>query len=306
VIAPDCDVCAVGVCFLWSVFADDMGIHDVHSAVHWDVVVVVDRLECDHALDPFFGGVGRADTNALAQVAEFIGVGLIPDFFVRQCSNMVLVSVSRTTATMGGWLLMGCSSLLSISTSRAWRLAAVHVHVQAAMCSSWHGSLEAGFGGMQRDRAGPLSIARAVVVACLAFVACAMVVACSALLGVMAPMEVMQLAAPWRCCWAWCCCIRLVGWSCRSQAFPRKWVTLSRLVVEAMEDGSEGFDVCELHVVWCSWRVRYGCVYGVERVNDFVLHGDMQTQEAVVVEPDSIADDYGLQCLGEDVVALVM
>ena len=47
-------------------------------------VLVADWLESVGALDSLFCGVGRADTNALAQAAKLIGIGLIPNVLVRQ------------------------------------------------------------------------------------------------------------------------------------------------------------------------------------------------------------------------------
>ena len=76
-ISADGDARAVGIALLWADLTNHFGISDFGSAVGWDVFEP-DEEEGVGSLDALACAVGGgADT--LAEAAEFVGVGVVPD-----------------------------------------------------------------------------------------------------------------------------------------------------------------------------------------------------------------------------------
>ena len=76
-ISSDGDECAVGIAFLWSDLAYYFGVGDFGSAVGWNVLELDDE-EGVGSLDALACAVGGG-ANTLAEAAEFVGVGVVPD-----------------------------------------------------------------------------------------------------------------------------------------------------------------------------------------------------------------------------------
>ena len=67
----------VGIALLWADLANHFGVSDCFSAVRRDILEA-DEEEGVGAFDTLVGAVGRG-ADALAEPAEFVRVGLIPD-----------------------------------------------------------------------------------------------------------------------------------------------------------------------------------------------------------------------------------
>ena len=75
------DACVVGIHLLWAHFADNACVGDIGTFVLWDVIVVY-GAEGVSSVNLFFRWLGWIMANALAEAAQFIGVGCIPGLFV--------------------------------------------------------------------------------------------------------------------------------------------------------------------------------------------------------------------------------
>ena len=76
-IAANGDARAVGIVLLWAYLANHFGVSDFLSAVGGDIFEA-DEEEGVGSLYTFSSAVGRV-ANALAEPAEFVRVGLVPD-----------------------------------------------------------------------------------------------------------------------------------------------------------------------------------------------------------------------------------
>ena len=76
-ISADGDARAVGIAFLWADLTNHFDISDFGSAVGWDVLEP-DEEEGAGSLDVLAYAV-RGGSDTLAEAAEFVGVGVVPD-----------------------------------------------------------------------------------------------------------------------------------------------------------------------------------------------------------------------------------
>ena len=76
-IAADGDARAVGIALLWAYLANHFGVSDFLSAFGGDIFKA-DEEEGVSSLDSL-ACVVRGGANTLAELAEFVGVGLVPD-----------------------------------------------------------------------------------------------------------------------------------------------------------------------------------------------------------------------------------
>ena len=76
-ISSDGDARAVGIALLWTDLANHFGVSDFLSAVGEDIVEA-DKEEGVGSLDTLASAVGGG-ADALADSAEFVGVGIVPD-----------------------------------------------------------------------------------------------------------------------------------------------------------------------------------------------------------------------------------
>jgi len=81
--------------------ADNLGVSDFFASVAGNVFIM-DRVERVGAFDALAVGSG-AGSDALAETAEFVGIGLVPDVLVFRVSSELAVLKSLACIQVDDW-----------------------------------------------------------------------------------------------------------------------------------------------------------------------------------------------------------